>query len=96
MCVCVRVCHRAADQRKGRLGDLIFICLTKFTDRGAEVEPRGCFRSTGQREDTEQVTGGAHPDGDGQIHKTADLPPRIPELVSVLIPAIIKPLTDTW
>lgn len=68
-CVCVCLCvwwdnrrgRETADQRKVRLGVLVFICLTKFTDRGAEVEARRCPRSTGHKEDTErlkQVGGG--------------------------------------
>lgn len=68
-CVCVSACvlvclcawcdsergRETADQRKVHLGVLVFISLTKFTDRGAGVEARHCSRVTGHKEDTEQL-----------------------------------------
>lgn len=55
-CVCVwwwdnRGGRETQDQRKVRLvAVFIFICLTKFTDRGAEVEARRRSASTGHSE----------------------------------------------
>lgn len=61
--MCVNVCvwwdirrgRETADQRKVRLGVLVFICLTKFTDRGVEVEARHCSRVTGHKGYTERL-----------------------------------------
>lgn len=46
-------------QTKGKVhwGVGVFISLTKFTDRGAEVEARRCSEVTGHRGNTEEVGG---------------------------------------
>lgn len=62
VCVCVwwdnERGRETADQRKVHLGVLVFISLTKFTDRGAEVEARRCSAVTGHKEDRAAQTGG--------------------------------------